>query len=141
MSDQPTAPLHVQRHGPQDYTGHNDRGAHVRIGGLDDPDAFAPGELLAIALGACGLLSADHTLAGRLGNDFDARVDITATKTDAGDRYHHVTADILTDLTGLDEQDRAALITRALAAIERHCTISHTLDHGASSTTSISSSG
>lgn len=125
------APLNVERVARADYIGRNARGAEVRIGNLDSPGAFAPGELLALAVGACGLLSADHTLAGRLGEDYAAHVAITATKDADGTRYESITAELITSLAALDPDKRATLIERAERAIEHLCTVSHTLAHGA----------
>ena len=75
-----TTPLHITREGPRSFIGRNARGAEVRIGGSDADGVFSPGELLHLALAACGMLSSDHILASRLGADFEATTDITATK-------------------------------------------------------------
>lgn len=125
-----STPLHVERTGTKTYTGRNDRGAEVRIGAPGANNVFTPGELLQLALGACGLLSADHTLASELGDAFAARVDIAGAKNAAGDRYETINANVLANLAALDEDKRAALIDRARRAIDRQCTISHTLEHG-----------
>jgi uncharacterized OsmC-like protein len=84
-----------------------------------------------VALGACGLLSADHTLASRLGDEYASRVDITAAKDIGGQRYESIAVNILANMAALDEDERDALIDRASRAIERGCTIGRTLTHGA----------
>ncbi|EWT07129.1 osmotically inducible protein OsmC [Intrasporangium chromatireducens Q5-1] len=127
----PPTPLHIERTGPKTYIGRNARGGEVCIGGTDADDALAPGELLALALAACGLLSTDHTLAGRLGEDFAAIVDVTPRKTDDGQRYDLIAATIRTNMSALDEEKITVLTERAERAIDRLCTIGHTLDHGA----------
>jgi len=124
-------PLHVERIAPTTYVGRNERGAEVRIGASSADGVFSPGELLQLALGACGLLSADHTLAGRLGEEFSARVDISVVKNHVADRYDRLSADILVDMAALEPERRAALIERGERAIDRLCTVGHTLGHGA----------
>lgn len=119
--------LYVERAAAQTYIARNERGAELRVGSSTIPDQFAPGELLQIALAACSILSADHTLASRLGDDFDARVDITSTKTDDGYRYDNVIVNLLADLSALEKDKRTALIDRAARAIDRLCTIGHTI--------------
>lgn len=124
-------PVHIERLGTKTYVGRNARGAEVRIGGPDADGAFGPGELLQLALAACGLLSADHTLASRLGDDFAATVDVTATKPEEGDRYDAIAATIRTNMGALDADKIAALTERSERAIDKLCTIGHTLDKGA----------
>lgn len=130
MSQQPT-PLHIERTAPKSYVGRNARGAEVRIGSSGTAGVFSPGELLAVALAACGLLSADHTIASRLGDDFAATVDIEQTKPDGEDRYDRIASTIRANLGALDEAQAAALAERAERAIDRLCTVGHTLDRGA----------
>jgi uncharacterized OsmC-like protein len=130
MSTQPT-PLHIERAAPKSYVGRNARGAEVMIGSGDADGVFSPGELLAVALAACALLSADHTIASRLGDDFAASVDIEQTKPDGEDRYDRIASTIRANLGALDETQVAALAERAQRAIDRLCTVGHTLDEGA----------
>ncbi|MCR8671513.1 OsmC family protein [Agrococcus sp. HG114] len=127
MSTQPT-PLHIERIAPKTYVGRNARGAEVRIGSSDADGVFSPGELLGLALAACGLLSADHTIASRLGAEFAAVVDIDQTKPDGEDRYDRIAGTIRANLDALDAEHVAALQERAARAIERLCTVGHTLD-------------
>ncbi|WP_426183456.1 OsmC family protein [Microbacterium sp. TWP3-1-2b2] len=124
-------PVHLERLGPKTYIGRNARGAEVPIGSLGADGAFSPGELLQLALAACGLLSSDHTLASSLGDDFAAVVDATGTKPESGDRYDTIAATIRTNMGALDADKIAALTDRAERAIDKLCTIGHTLDHGA----------
>lgn len=125
----PTPALWAERTGTRAYTGRNERGAEVLIG--DGDGVFTPGELLQIALAACSGLSADHRLAHSLGQDFAAVVGVSKEKNEAENRYEHLTVEIVTDLSGLDEQARARLLERAELAIERSCTVGRTLDAGA----------
>src|SRR3954470_18142605 len=59
--------LWAERVGTRRYTGHNARGAEVRMGPVEAGDVFTPGELLKIALAGCAGMSSDHTLARHLG--------------------------------------------------------------------------
>jgi uncharacterized OsmC-like protein len=121
-------PLHVERVGVKTYIGRNGRGGEVRIGSSDAEGVLSPAELLQVALAACGILSSDHTLASRLGDDFAARVNITATKPDGEDRYSSIAIEILANMEDLEPDKHGALIDRAQRAIDRLCTVGHTLD-------------
>ncbi|SFS00746.1 Uncharacterized OsmC-related protein [Agrococcus baldri] len=129
MSTLPT-PLHIERTALKTYVGRNARGAEVAIGSGDADGVFSPGELLALALAGCGLLSADHTIASRLGDDFGATVDIEQRKPADEDRYDLIASTIRANLGALDEAHVAALAERAQRAIDRLCTVGHTLDKG-----------
>ena len=124
-------PLHIDRVGASDYVARNERGAEVRIGAKDVPGTFTPGELLQLALAACTLLSADRTLSAKLGDGFAARVDVSAEKEEAENRYQHMAVRLLADMEVLDEGARARLSARAAAVIERACTVGNTLGHDA----------
>ena len=136
MTSKPTA-LHIDRVSNKTYIGRNARGGEVRISTSDADGALSPGELLQLAMAACGILSSDHTLASRLGDDFAARVHITATKPHGENRYDTITTNILTNMSSIEPAKQTALIDRAKRAIERYCTVSHTLDHGAEHTVTI----
>ncbi|WP_206448472.1 OsmC family protein [Agrococcus sp. KRD186] len=129
MSTQPT-PLHIERTAPKTYVGRNARGAEVAIGSGSADGVFSPGELLAVALAACGILSADHTIASKLGDDFAATVDIEQRKHAEEDRYDLIASTIRANLGALDESHVAALAERAERAIDRLCTVGHTVDEG-----------
>ena len=137
MSD-PTPALGLERVGTHDYLARNDRGAQLRVSTPGTAGAFAPGELLQLALAACASLSADHTLARRLGSDFLAKVSVYATKVgvdgsahDDVNRYDAIRATIAADMSALSAEESAALVARAQRAIEHLCTVGHTLDSGA----------
>lgn len=123
--------LWVQRTEPRQFVGRNARGGEVRIGRADLEGAFTPGELLQIALGACGLLSADATLADKLGEDFDSLAEIAADKSEDGSRYASIAVDIEVGMSAISAEARAALADRAERAIEKRCTVGHTLAAGA----------
>lgn len=125
----------AERTGTRQYIGHNSAGAEVRIG--MGPGEFSPGELMKIALATCNTLSADHRLAKALGEDFEATVGCSSDKNDAEERYESFQVEIVTDLSRLDAEQRELLSQRVAAAVDRHCTVGHTIEHGAIYTTTV----
>ncbi|AMD86359.1 osmotically inducible protein OsmC [Actinomyces radicidentis] len=119
----------AERTGTRQYLAHNGNGAEVRVG--MGPGEFSPGELLKIALATCNTLSADHRLAKALGEDFEANVICASIKNEEEERYSDLDVQIITDLSGLDAGKLATLTERVEGAIERGCTVGHTLEHGA----------
>lgn len=119
----------AERTGNRQYLGHNDRGAEVRVG--MGPGEFSPGELLKLALGTCSSLSADHRLAKALGEDFDANVVCATLKNEEEERYSDMDVQLVTDLSRLSPDQVDVLTQRVAAAIERACTVGHTLEAGA----------
>lgn len=128
---QPTAPgaVWAERVGTRQYVGRNANGAEVRVG--MGPGEFSPGELLKIALATCNTLSADHRLARALGEGFAATVGCSTVKNEAEERYESFQVEIVTDLSDLDASKRAVLTERVEGAIDRACTVGHTLERGA----------
>lgn len=119
----------AERTGTRTYLGHNSRGASVRVG--MGPGEFSPGELLKLALATCNSLSADHRLAHALGEDFDANVVCSTNKHATQERYESLQVELVADLSALDPDQLKTLVKRVEAAIDRHCTVGHTLEHGA----------
>ena len=119
----------AERTGTRQYLGRNARGAEVRVG--MGPGEFSPGELLKIALATCNTLSADHRLAKALGEDFEANVICATLKNDEEERYSDMDVQIVTDLSGLTPEQLSTLTERVERAIERGCTVGHTLEKGA----------
>ena len=125
----------AERTGTRQYVGRNSAGAEVRIG--MGPGEFSPGELMKIALATCNTLSADHRLAKALGDDFEATVGCSSVKKDAEERYESFQVEIVTDLSSLAADQRELLSQRVASAVDRHCTVGHTIEHGATYTTAI----
>jgi len=122
--------LWVERTGTRRYTGHSSRGAQVLVGSEDVEGVFTPGELLKIALAACGGLSSDQPLAHRLGDDYQAVVRVSG----AADRDHEIyplLAETLElDLSGLSADDKERLVIVVNRAIDLVCTVGRTLKSG-----------
>lgn len=119
----------AQRTGTRQYLAHNARGAEVRVG--MGPGEFSPGDLLKIALATCNTLSADHRLAKALGEDMDVTVVCATLKHETEERYTDFDVQILADFASLSPEQRATLTARVEGAIERGCTVGHTLEQGA----------
>ena len=120
----------AERTGTRQYLGHNARGAQVRVG--TGPGEFSPGELIKLALGTCNTLSADHRLARALGEDFEANVVVATLKDDDEERYSDFDVQIVADFAALTPEQRDTLTARVEAAVERACTVGHTIEKGAS---------
>ena len=119
----------AERTGTRQYLGHNARGAEVRIG--TGPGEFTPGELIKMALATCNSLSADHRLAKALGADFEANVIAATTKNEAEERYDAFDVQLVADLSHLTPEQLDTLRQRVDAAVDRSCTVGHTIDRGA----------
>lgn len=129
MSTSPT-PVNIERVGTKTYVARSARGGEVRIGTADTADTFTPGELLHIALAACAFMSADTSLAHKLGEDFAGFADIVATKPEGDDRYDFIGTTLRMNLSSFDAEQVAAIQERALRAVEKACTVGHTVDAG-----------
>ena len=99
------------------------------MGPVEAGDVFTPGELLKIALAGCAGMSADHSLARRLGPDVTVTVRVAGPNRD--ERYPALHEEILVDLSSLDEADRERVLTVVRRAIDRNCTVGRTLESGA----------
>ncbi|MET0865048.1 MAG: OsmC family protein [Nakamurella sp.] len=121
--------LWAERVGTRLYTGHNSRGAEVRMGPVEAGDVFTPGELLKIALAGCAGMSSDHTLARHLGADAAVTVHVAGIKHPAEERYPALHEELVADLSGLDPAALDRVLTVVKRAIDRNCTVGRTLEH------------
>ena len=108
--------LYLQREGVRQYSATNPRGAQV---------------LLKIAVAGCNAMSSDKRLTDRLGEDFEQVVAVSAQYLESEDRFTHFDVELIQDLSSVDEEERQKMIRRASGAIERNCTIGHTVTKGA----------
>lgn len=123
--------LWVSRAGARQYTAHNGRGGSINVDGGDGENAFTPGELLKLALAACAGLSADVSLARRLGDDFDATVHVSGPADRDEERYHELSESFEVDFSNLEPDARDRLVALASRAIDKNCTVGRTLKAGA----------
>ncbi|WP_409434566.1 OsmC family protein [Mycobacterium sp. SMC-14] len=122
--------LWVERTGTRRYTGHSSRGAQVLVGSEDVAGVFTPGELLKIALAACSGMSSDAPLARRLGDDYQATIEVSGLADREQERYPLLEEVLKLDLSGLDEADKQRLLTVVHRAVDQVCTVGRTLKSG-----------
>lgn len=120
-------PLFLARKGRRLYTASNGD-ATVAVGDKSlHEGVFSPGELLQLALAGCAALSADQTLAKQLGDDTAIFAGVDAELDSDANRYRAIAVQLVATLGDLTEDERGALIEKAIAAIDRHCTVAHTV--------------
>ncbi|OMC13677.1 hypothetical protein A5735_01615 [Mycolicibacter heraklionensis] len=122
--------LWVERTGTRRYTGRSSRGAQVLVGSEDVEGVFTPGELLKIALAACSGMSSDAPLARRLGDDYQATIEVTGPADREQERYPLLEEVLKLDLSSLDDADRERLLTVVYRAVDQVCTVGRTLKSG-----------
>jgi uncharacterized OsmC-like protein len=122
--------LWVERTGVRRYTGHSSRGAQVLIGSEDGDGVFTPGELLKIALAACSGMASDHPVARRLGDDYQAKIRVSGDADRDQERYPLLEESLELDLSGLDDTERARVLTIVQRAVDQACTVGRTLKSG-----------
>jgi uncharacterized OsmC-like protein len=122
--------LWVERTGVRRYTGHSSRGAQVLVGSEDVDGVFTPGELMKIALAACSGMSSDQPLARRLGDDYQATVRVSGAADRDQERYPLLEETLEIDLSGLDDAEKARVLTVVQRAVDQVCTVGRTLKSG-----------
>lgn len=131
MSNTNSVPKSItaQRIGDRRYVGRNERGGELVIG--YGPGEFSPGELLKLALLGCNTLSSEARFAAALGDDYQVEGSIDATYLKEDDRFTEFFVDLDVDLSALDPEEQERVHQRARKAIDRNCTITHTVAAGA----------
>ncbi len=122
--------LWVERTGSRRYTGYSSRGAQVLVGSEDVEGVFTPGELLKIALAACGGMSSDEPLARRLGDDYKAMVKVSGAADREQERYPLLEETLELDLSGLSDEEKERVRVVVNRAIDLVCTVARTLKSG-----------
>lgn len=130
--EEQAAPVTVERIGPRRYIARNNRGGQVEIGGPEVEGVFRPGELLAVALGACNAMTTDIPVSRRLGEDFEATITVRPTKNTDENRYSRAEVEFL---LGAEAADRLDEVTKvAERSIDKGCTVGRTLAAGMADT-------
>jgi uncharacterized OsmC-like protein len=124
------ASLEVRRVGQHEFTGHNDRGAEVKVGRSGAPGSFSPGELLQLAVAACSAVTAENLITRRVGEDSRFRVAAGAEQQPGGHEYDALRVAFDVDLSGLDEPVRAQLESTIRHALDQLCTVTRTVEAG-----------
>jgi uncharacterized OsmC-like protein len=141
MANSQDARLWVERIGHRRYTGYNDRGARVEIGNTGDEGVFGPVELMKLALAGCAGLTGDNVLSRRLGEDVAVTIEVGGPTDGPEDRVPAFAERIVVDLTGMADDEREKLLVVLQRAMKEHCTVSRTLEAGASVTLTIDGEG
>jgi uncharacterized OsmC-like protein len=131
------APVRIRRDAPAKFTATNGRGAQIKVGRSQDGADFSPVELLMAALGACAALSADHVISRRLGDDAPIDVVVEAEKDVEADRVTSVRTRFDLDMSVLSQADQDTLTKLIGRAVDRTCTVSHTVEPGVPVTLSV----
>ncbi|MFF2852189.1 OsmC family protein [Streptomyces sp. NPDC058001] len=125
--------IETVRNGYRNWTARNDRGAEVRIGADDDPDAqpsFTPVELLLAALGGCGGLVVDRTARAVEHDGLRIVVESRSRPEDDG-RVGVLRVTYELDLPEGDETAAKVFERGVRLTHEKYCTVSRTVEHGA----------
>ncbi len=125
----PSAPLTLTRVSTRVYTARNTKGAELVIG--DGEGQFTPGDLLRLAILGCNVLSSDARFARALGDDFSMKATVQSQYLESEDRFTEFFVRLFPDLGDMSDEDRQRLFRRASGAIDRYCTISHTVEKSA----------
>jgi uncharacterized OsmC-like protein len=131
------APVQIRRDAPAKFTATNGRGAEIKVGRSQDGADFSPVELLMAALGACAALSADHVISRRLGDDAPIDLVVEAEKDVEADRVTSVSTRFDLDMSVLSAAEQDTLVKLVTRAVERTCTVSHTVEPGVPVTLSV----
>ena len=123
--------LWVERNKDGSWDGFSEDGAHVKFG--KGTGLFSPGDLMKIALAACGALSSQFAIEHALGEGNGAKITVDGKYDADEDRYlsleEHVSVDAVE--AKLSEEDVAKLEEGIRRHIEKACTVMHTIDKGA----------
>lgn len=122
------ANIEVRPAGRHSFIASNGRGAEVRIGRKDQEGSFSPMELLLAAAAGCVAVTAETLVTRRVG-DFTAHAEHVSVEG-----AHEVTTVPVSldyDLSGLDDEQRAALDTVVRRAVDQLCTVTRTLKRSA----------
>ncbi len=119
----------VTRTGAREYVADNGKGSTLEIG--YGPGQFSPGDLLKLAVLGCNALSSDARFARVLGDDFEMFGSVAADYLEAEDRFTSFQVDLLPVMPFIDAEAKEQLLRRASKAIERNCTITHTVKQSA----------
>ena len=122
--------LWVERTGVRRYTGHSSRAAQVLVGSEDVDGVFTPGELLKIALAACSGMASDQVLVRRLGDDYQATIQVSGAADREQERYPLLQETLEIDLSGLTEKEKQRVLVVVERAVDQVCTVGRTLKSG-----------
>lgn len=115
----------VDRTGTRELVGRTRSGVEIPIG--QGEGRATPGELLKLALIGCAGMSADFTIARRLGDDFPMRIYAHGVSDEHTNRYESVDEQMQLDLSALSDEEAEHLRRLIRSAIGVGCTVERTL--------------
>ncbi|KFF31695.1 OsmC family protein [Bifidobacterium bombi] len=120
--------LWVERNDDGSWDAYSDEGAHLKFGHEDG--LFNPGDLMKIALAACGALSSQFAIENTLGKGKGAKIVVSGTYDDDDDAYTSFDEQLEVDASGaeLSDQDVDKLKERIKRHIAKSCTVKHTYE-------------
>lgn len=121
--------LGATRIGDRKYVATNERGGKLIMG--YEPGEFSPGDLLKLAILGCNLLSGEARFDAALGKNTPLAGTIDAAYDAESNRFTDFLVKIDAELDSLSEDERTLLLSRVKKAIDRRCTISHTVEQSA----------
>lgn len=139
MAEDTYRSVHVERTSLGRYRVDNPRGGSIPLGAGDDAD-FTPVELLLAAIGGCTAVDVDHITAKRAEPDtFALTVSGDKIRDDSGNRMVNLSVTFRVNFAAGEAGDAArAVLPRAIAqSHDRLCTVSRTIESGASIETRI----
>lgn len=121
--------LWVERNKDGSWDAFSDEGAHIKFG--KGKGQFNPGDLMKIALAACGALSSQFAVENTLGEGKGAKIVVDGTYDPEDDAYLSFTEHVDVDATDahLSQEDADKLEERIRRHITKACTVEHTYEH------------
>ena len=118
--------LWVERDKDGTWNAYGDNGAHISFG--KGEDQFNPGDLMKIALAACGALSSQFAVESALGKGKGAKIVVDGTYDSDDDAYLSFDEQVDVDATSarLAPEDADKLEERIRRHIAKSCTVAHT---------------
>lgn len=120
--------LWVERNKDGSWDAFSDEGAHLKFG--KGQGQFNPGDLMKVALAACGALSSQFAVESALGEGKGARIVVDGTFDAEDNAYLNFTEHVDVDATdaGLSQEDADKLEERIRRHIDKSCTVEHTYE-------------
>jgi uncharacterized OsmC-like protein len=120
--------LWVESNGDGTWQAHSSDGATLKIG--KGPGLFNPGDLIKVALAACGGLSSQDAVSRTLGQQPGTRIDVSGDYDEDNDRYNSFSETVTLDGSRaqkpMDEKEAQKFADRVGRHIAKDCTIAHT---------------
>ncbi|WEV65393.1 MULTISPECIES: OsmC family protein [unclassified Bifidobacterium] len=120
--------LWVERNKDGSWDAFSDEGAHLKFG--HGKGQFNPGDLMKVALAACGALSSQMTIENSLGEGKGAKIVVDGDSDPNANVYTAFHEQVVVDAqsAGIHGEDVEKLKDRVEKHIEKSCTVMHTYE-------------